>query len=400
MQAGNLKNKHLLFTGHSLRKILVVGFSGSILLHTAVFLGIGYFWHPADDDVLEVTLVESIEEPKPTPTPSVVVQKVEPTPTTTPSIVVQKVKPTPIPTPSVVVQKFKPTPIPTPSVVVQKFKPTSTPIPSIEENIVAKWPVTPAPKKNSSPKTTINSAQPILPEPSYPQSISSSSNLDSRSKPIKPSNSPKNKPAAPNNNPQNSSRQNTMAFNSLDSPGNEESASERRNTGGNSSGKSGSEGSSLVHANGNLGIGKPPGVNQSSSGGDGSRSQSVRSSRALAEPLRRRIANTNNSGLPDGNNSATKRSANNQLPRAGLQCIQNCEKTDISDLLDLGDEIARGEVVIEINVDPNGIVQKAIVAKSGGDSRVDERVRNNVKKMRFAPPGKSTSTKVTSNSRW
>jgi TonB family protein len=392
MQASSLKNKHLLFTGHSLHKILVVGFGGSILLHTAVFLGIGYFWHPDDDDVLEVTLVESMEEPKPTPTPSVVAQKVKPTPTPTPSVVVQKVKPTPTPTPSVVVQKVKPTPTPTPSVVIQKVKPTSTPIPSIEEDIATKWPVTSAPKRNSSPRTTINSAQPIPREPSYPQSISSSSNLDSRSRPIKPSNSPKNKPTALNNSPQNSSRQNTMAFNSLDSPGNGESATERRNTGGNSPGKGGSEGSSLVHANGNLGIGKPPGVNQSSSGGDGSRSRSVRSSGETA--------NTNNSGLPGGNNSATKRSANNQLPRAGLQCIQNCEKTDISDLLDSGDEIARGEVVIEINVDPNGIVQKAIVAKSGGDSRVDERVRNNVKKMRFAPPGKSTSAKVTSNSRW
>jgi TonB family protein len=398
MQAGSLKNKHLSLMGHSLRKILVVSFGGSILLHTAVSLGIGYFWHPADDDVLEVTLVESVEEPKPTPTPSVVVQKVKPTPTPTPSVVIQKTKPTPIPKPSVVVQKVKSTPIPKPSMVVQKTKPTPILTPSIEEAIVTKWPVAPAPKRNSSPKTTINSAQPILREPSYPQSISLSSNLDSRSRPIKPSNSPKNKPTAPNNNPQNSSRQNTMAFNSLDSPGNGESVSERRNAGGNSprnssrGNKSGGEGSSLVRANGSPGLGKPPGVNQSNLGGDGSRSQSIRSSGS--------IANTNNAGLSGGNNSETKKPTNNKLPQAGLRCIQNCGKTDISDLLDSGDEIARGEVVIEINVDPNGIVQKAIVAKSGGDARVDERVRNNVEKMRFAPPGKSTRTKVTSNSRW
>jgi TonB family protein len=79
----------------------------------------------------------------------------------------------------------------------------------------------------------------------------------------------------------------------------------------------------------------------------------------------------------------------------GLQCINRCE---ISGLTDLDDrDGGKDKLRIKIAIDPKGNVTSASIAKSSGNSTIDRVVINGVKQMQFSPPGKIVERVVKAN---
>lgn len=79
----------------------------------------------------------------------------------------------------------------------------------------------------------------------------------------------------------------------------------------------------------------------------------------------------------------------------GLQCINRCE---ISGLTDLDDrDGGKDKLRIKIAIDPQGNVTSASIAKSSGNSAIDRVVISGVKQMQFSPPGKIVERVVKAN---
>ncbi|WP_309743717.1 TonB family protein [Chamaesiphon sp. OTE_20_metabat_361] len=79
----------------------------------------------------------------------------------------------------------------------------------------------------------------------------------------------------------------------------------------------------------------------------------------------------------------------------GLQCINRCE---ISGLTDLDDrDGGKDKLRIRIAIDPSGNVTSASITKSSGNSTIDRVVINGVKQMQFSPPGKVVERVVKAN---
>jgi TonB family protein len=79
----------------------------------------------------------------------------------------------------------------------------------------------------------------------------------------------------------------------------------------------------------------------------------------------------------------------------GLQCINRCEISGLTDLEDR--DGGKDKLRIKIAIDPQGNVTSASIAKSSGNSTIDRVVINGVKQMQFSPPGKVVERVVKAN---
>ncbi|PSB55598.1 TonB family protein [Chamaesiphon polymorphus] len=79
----------------------------------------------------------------------------------------------------------------------------------------------------------------------------------------------------------------------------------------------------------------------------------------------------------------------------GLQCINRCEISGLTDLEDR--DGGKDKLRIKIAIDPKGNVTSASIAKSSGNSTIDRIVINGVKQMQFSPPGKIVERIVKAN---
>ena len=85
---------------------------------------------------------------------------------------------------------------------------------------------------------------------------------------------------------------------------------------------------------------------------------------------------------------------NNALPE-GIQCINRCEISGLTDLEDR--DGGKDKLRIKIAVNPKGNVTSASIAKSSGNSTIDQAVINGVRQMQFSPPGKMVEAVVKAN---
>jgi TonB family protein len=79
----------------------------------------------------------------------------------------------------------------------------------------------------------------------------------------------------------------------------------------------------------------------------------------------------------------------------GLQCINRCEISGLTDLEDR--DGGKDKLRIKIAIDPKGNVTRASISKSSGNSTIDRVVINGVKQMQFSPPGKIVERVVKAN---
>ncbi len=79
----------------------------------------------------------------------------------------------------------------------------------------------------------------------------------------------------------------------------------------------------------------------------------------------------------------------------GLQCINRCEISGLTDLEDR--DGGKDKLRIKIAIDPKGNVTSASIAKSSGNSTIDRVVIDGVKQMQFSPPGKIVERVVKAN---
>lgn len=79
----------------------------------------------------------------------------------------------------------------------------------------------------------------------------------------------------------------------------------------------------------------------------------------------------------------------------GLQCINRCEISGLTDLEDR--DGGKDKLRIKIAIDPQGNVTRASIAKSSGNSTIDRVVIDGVKQMQFSPPGKIVERVVKAN---
>ncbi|NJR32463.1 MAG: TonB family protein [Chamaesiphon sp. CSU_1_12] len=79
----------------------------------------------------------------------------------------------------------------------------------------------------------------------------------------------------------------------------------------------------------------------------------------------------------------------------GLQCINRCEISGLTDLEDR--DGGKDKLRIKIAIDPKGNVTRASIAKSSGNSTIDRVVINGIKQMQFSPPGKIVERVVKAN---
>jgi TonB family protein len=106
---------------------------------------------------------------------------------------------------------------------------------------------------------------------------------------------------------------------------------------------------------------------------------------ARAEPGAGLKPNPDNSGGDDTGSSGV----------AGLECINRCEISGLTDLEDR--DSGKDKLRIRIAIDPRGNVTRASIAKSSGNSTIDRIVINGVKQMQFRPPGKIVERVVKAN---
>ncbi len=100
----------------------------------------------------------------------------------------------------------------------------------------------------------------------------------------------------------------------------------------------------------------------------------------------------------DGTNGNSPTSSNTTAGTPGkssLQCIKNCEITKLQDLED--SDGGKDRLRIRIVVDPNGLVLEASIAKSSGNSQIDSTILEGIKRMQFAPSGKTIKGTVKAN---
>jgi outer membrane biosynthesis protein TonB len=93
----------------------------------------------------------------------------------------------------------------------------------------------------------------------------------------------------------------------------------------------------------------------------------------------------------------SRKPGRNKSSKISLQCLENCE-INIGDFNE-GEEVAKDKVTIKVNIGPNGIILKAEIYKSGGNSRIDELVRSSIERIRLSPPGRNMTATVKANLR-
>ncbi|AFY93358.1 energy transducer TonB family protein [Chamaesiphon minutus] len=79
----------------------------------------------------------------------------------------------------------------------------------------------------------------------------------------------------------------------------------------------------------------------------------------------------------------------------GLQCINRCEISGLTDLEDR--DGGKDKLRIKIAIDPQGNVTSASIVKSSGNSTIDRVTIDGVKQMQFSPPGKVLERVVKAN---
>jgi TonB family protein len=443
----------------NLLTILLAGLGGSIVFHAAAIAGASQVWQPtaAIDEPMEITMVDMDTEkplPKPAPQPTVVPIvkapiKVEPKPEAVKPVPIVKrpatlepkpeaVKPVPIVrVPAQVVPK--PVPIvktasaldnfidpvaskPAPRSIEPPLKAVAPPVfPSELFNPAqppAKAPITPEPKvaklptfTTPQPETPIRENQSGLatnspnrklatqstdtPAPTQEQDFGqvAPSKISAPTEEIVSNNN--NQSGLTSNPPNNSKLAGKLAGNSASSPtddnfgevapskiktpttddfagaNNNQSGLANQPTGG---GKLGTRLAGNTPSSHTASDGDPSGVAPGNSWRG-----------ARAEPGAGLKPNPGNSGGDDTGSGKT----------FGLQCINRCEISGLTDLEDR--DGGKDKLRIKIAVDPRGNVTRASIAKSSGNSMIDRIVINGVKQMQFSPPGKIVERVVKAN---
>lgn len=100
-----------------------------------------------------------------------------------------------------------------------------------------------------------------------------------------------------------------------------------------------------------------------------------------------------NAGSPPGNSSGGEDAGSGGV--SGLQCINRCEISGLTNLEDR--DGGKDKLRIKIAINPQGNVTSASIAKSSGNSTIDRVVIDGVKQMQFSPPGKLVERVIKAN---
>ncbi len=432
----------------NLLTVLLVGIGGSLAFHIAAITGVANFWKPvaAIEEPMEITMVDVDTEkpsvkpaPKTTPvvpiikTPPKVELKTEPAKPVPIVKVPAKLEPKPAPIVKTAASLNNPVdrtpakPLPKPNFAPQPkalappafrdelFKavqpPTKAPVTPEQKVAKSSPPILPQPEQ---PKTTPDS----LPEPPSRKNQSGLANNSPNRKLAAPSTAATPTPiqnedlggitpskvdspvaeTAPNannqsgltSNPANNSklagrldRNNSNATtddnfkevvpSKIKTPTNEDLAKSNSRNQSSLASKPSSNSKLKSRSVGNSSEGRAPSSDSDPSGitpGSGSRE-------ARVEP---------GTGRNDGTSSGGK---------FGLQCINRCEISGLTDLEDR--DGGKDKLRIKIAINPNGNVTSASIAKSSGNSTIDRVVIDGVKQMEFSPPGKVVERVVKAN---
>ena len=129
-------------------------------------------------------------------------------------------------------------------------------------------------------------------------------------------------------------------------------------------------------------------------------SQPIQTSSQESREFRNQINRSSNSSNPGDSISpnAPQRVAANQVSpnkptsrrseEGGLQCVRNCKPKYPSGLRE------QGRPVVSLTVGENGQVIDSQLVRSSGNSQLDQAALQGSRRMRFAPPGERTTTRV------
>jgi TonB family protein len=443
----------------NLRAILLAGVGGSLMFHMAAIAGAAHLWKPvaAIDEPMEITMVDTAPEPlpekpapKPKPVPIVKTPtKVEPKPAAAKPVPIVKVPATLEPKPA----PAKPVPIV--KVPAQlKQKPASA-----LDNFTERVPAKPAPKSIEPPLTAVAppafpdklfkpeqspAKTPVAPKQKIAKSLTPAKQPKIVTEPQPETPIRDNQSGLASNSP---NRQ--LAARSTDTPAptqeqdfgqvtpskvnapTEEIAPSSNNQSGltdnpaNSSklaGKlAGNNASSPTDDN--FGAVAPSKINTPTSddfAGSRSNQSGLANKPTGGGKLGNRLAGSTPSGNPANDSEPEGVAQGNSWRGAraepgaglkpnpgngngddasgkafGLQCINRCEISGLTDLEDR--DGGKDKLRIKIAIDPRGNVTSASIAKSSGNSTIDRVVINGVKQMQFSPPGKIVERVVKAN---
>ena len=430
----------------NLLTILLAGVGGSISFHIAAIVGVAHLWKPivAIETPMEITMVDvDTEQPsvKPTPTPTPVVPivkapaKVEPKPAAAKTVPIVKVsatlKPKPAPAKPILIVKVpaKVAPKPAPSVkTASALDRLDTRVPTKSASKPVPKSIEPLPKAVAPPAfpdKLFNSAQPpaqtpvaakpkVAKPPTFTPPQAPTPKIAKTPQPEAPSkvNAPPEEiaPSSSNqsgltSNPANSSKltdrlaTNNSVGNTTDENFGEVAPSKiKAPTNDDLSGASASSSNqsglaSKPTSGGKLGD-RLAGNNSSGSHNSDSDPSGVAQGNswrgARAEPG---AGLKPNAGSPPGNSSGSEDAGSGGV--FGLQCINRCEISGLTDLEDR--DGGKDKLRIKIAINPQGNVTNASIAKSSGNSTIDQSVIDGVKQMQFSPPGKIVERVIKAN---
>jgi TonB family protein len=410
----------------NLLTILLAGVGGSISFHIAAIAGVAHLWKPivAIEAPMEITMVDvDTEQPsvKPTPTPTPVVPivkapaKVEPKPAAAKTVPIVKVpatlKPKPAPAKPIPIVKVpaKVAPKPAPSVKTASAldrldtrvptKPASKPVPKSIE------PLPKAVAPPAFPDKLFNSAQPPAQTPVAPKPKVAKPPTFTTPQAPTPKLAKTPQPEAPSTKNQSGLASNSpnrkLATQSTDTPAPQDQdfgnvapskvnapLEEIAPSSSNQSGLTGNPANSSKLA-GRLAGNHSSGSHNSDSDPSGvAQGNSWRGARA--EPG---AGLKPNAGSPPGNSSGGEDAGSGGV--FGLQCINRCEISGLTDLEDR--DGGKDKLRIKIAINPQGNVTNASIAKSSGNSTIDQSVIDGVKQMQFSPPGKIVERVIKAN---